>query len=285
MSKTIEETIGFRLYTIRKLLLFTVEEVHEIAQIPITTLRRIEKGQLPSSQNYIDKLCYLYNLKKEDLFDTKRQIPNWKLLRRNILTEHRNDGRVIKAVNKKPKQRNALQYRVMQSLFLNNYRTPQQIIDHIKTRYRWTYSYAGISMALDSLTEEYELEIEDAKASPKRYRKARSVGESTQKILEQISILLEEKIQSKTDSYGTPAYSRMAYMLYLLKAYPVRRVDIYKIIGYGNIHKNHTKSLALLEAHNFVEKTEMKPTSSKQMYRLTEKGRELLKKVGVNTIG
>lgn len=281
MSKTIEETIGFRLYLIRKLLLFTTEEINEIIKIPVTTLRRIEKGQFPSSKNYIDKLCYLYGIKKENLFDIKWQLPNWKLLRRNVLAAHRNDEKIIKAINKEPKQRNAIQFRVLQSVFLNNYKTPQQVLDHIKARYRWIYSYAGISMALDSLAEEGELEIEDPKASPKRYRKSRDISRSIQKILGQISLILEEKIQKNPESYGTPAYDRMAYMLYLLKDTPSKRVQIYKTIGYGNIHKNHIRSLGLLEKFSFVEKTEKEPTSSKQMYQLTDRGRDVLRKVGL----
>ncbi|SEN42275.1 hypothetical protein SAMN05216436_1164 [bacterium A37T11] len=285
MSTSIELKVARRLYLIRQLLLLTVDDIFNILQIPPSTLRRLENGSASAIVKRIDKLCYLYQIDKEELYSLNKQLPDWKLLRRRVLSAHRNNDLVLQAINKIPSQKKAIQYRVLQSSFMNDFQSTQNIIDHIQSRYNWTFDYNSILMALDSLVYDNMLEVKHEKSSPQKFRKSRKILNDDNNIFELLTIQLEEIVRVKSINYVTPAYGKMAGMVISLKDGPIRRKDIYSLANYGNLYKNHQKSLKVLETLELVEMTESKSTSSKQMYRLTGKGRELLKKVGVKGTG
>ncbi|MFD2964567.1 MULTISPECIES: Fic family protein [Olivibacter] len=61
-----------------------------------------------------------------------------------------------------------------------------------------------------------------------------------------------------------------------------KRAEIFAYAGLKNETNNINRSLKVLETMNLVEMTiKDKPRSSLQMYQLTDKGKELLRKVGV----
>lgn len=279
MLLSVEATIGSRLLLIRELLLLTVKEVYQLTEIPSTTLRRIEKGELPAKSDYINKLCYLYQVDKIDLYNLEKRLPDWKSLRRKVLLKHRNNEFIVNAINKKPKQNKAIQFRVLKSSFLNNYKTTQNIVDHLVLRYNWNYSYAGVSMALDSLVDRDILEIKNKNSSPLEYRKLRTIPKEEERLIEQLWLYLEEMVPKTTTDLVTPAFEKMAGMLFFLKDGPKKREQIFNSVNYGNLHKNHQKSLKILEDFNLVEKTiKDKPTSSLQTYQLTGKGIDIVNK-------
>lgn len=279
MGQRTEVKVGNRYYLIRELLLLTVEEVYAITKIPETTIRRIEQGDFPLSSKYTDKLCYLYQIDKENLYNLDKQIPDWKTLRRNVISEHRNNKKVMQSINKIPYPRKAIKYRLLKSSFLNNFKTIKNVLDHLSKRYNWNYSYSSLSMALDSLVDEKILEIEDPKASPLKFRKARTTSREDEKIIEQLWLYLEEIIPKTTTDLVTPAFEKMAGMLFFLINGPKKREQIFNSVNYSNLYKNHQKSLKILEDFNLIEKTiKDKPTSSLQTYQLTRKGNDILNK-------
>lgn len=106
-----------------------------------------------------------------------------------------------------------------------------------------------------------------------------------QSIPSAIVIKLEELVNKNKIDYVTPIYDRMANMLLVLREGDISRSKLYQRIDYKNLYKNHQKSLKILETLMLVERTEDKPTSSKQMYRLTDRGRKLLRELNIEVTG
>ncbi|HWV71166.1 MAG TPA: helix-turn-helix domain-containing protein, partial [Pseudosphingobacterium sp.] len=104
--------VGQRLRLLRELLLLTVEEIYKIIRVPPTTLRRIENGDQNSIEKWTSKLCDLYQVNEKIILDIKKPLPNWKILRRNILSKYRNEQFIIEAIDKKPYPKKAIQFRV-----------------------------------------------------------------------------------------------------------------------------------------------------------------------------
>ncbi|MGJ1508770.1 hypothetical protein, partial [Sphingobacterium siyangense] len=92
--------------------------------------------------------------------------------------------------------------------------------------------------------------------------------------------LLEGSVCPAEGSTST-LYPRMAAMLLILNNEVISRGNLYEKINYTNAYKNHQRSLKVLENLKLVEQTEEKPNSSKQKYRITSKGRELLNSNGI----
>jgi len=285
MDKNISFLVGQRLKLLRELLLFTVDEICKIIGIPPTTLRRIENGDTNSIEKWISKLSDLYQVNEETILDVKKPLPNWKTLRRNILSKHRNNNFIIESIDKTPYPKKAIQFRVLQSNFLNLFKSTQEVLDHLVKRYNWTYDYEKILMALDSLVDDGVLEIENKNLNPRKFRKSRKPNKALQSIPSAIVIKLEELVNKNKIDYVTPIYDRMANMLLVLREGDISRSKLYQRIDYKNLYKNHQKSLKILETLILVEKTEEKPTSSKQMYRLTERGRKLLRELNIEVTG
>lgn len=279
MTKSIEVKVGNRYQLARELLLLTIEEVYLITKIPETTLRRIEKGIFPANPEYTDKLCYLYQTNKEDFYNLNKQLSDWKTLRRRTLSEHKTHSFIISKLNKQPMPKKAIQFRLLKSSFLNSFKTVQNTLGHLKTTYSWTYSDSEISNAYDSLKDEGLIEIEGEKVRPQRFRKARTTSREDEKIIEQLWLYLEEIIPKSTTDLVTPAFEKMAGMLFFLINGPKKREQIFNSVNYSNLYKNHQKSLKILENLDLVEKTiKDKPTSSLQTYQLTRKGNDILNK-------
>lgn len=273
--------VGQRLKIIRELLLLKIEEVKILTGIPATTLRRIESGARTTINKNIDLLSNLYKVSKTKILDIKQPIPSWQTLSRTIHKESKDNDYLLECIKKRPAQRKAVQFRVMQSTFLNNFRKTEEIRLHIQQRYNWTYSFEDIIMALDSLADEDLLEIEENKSSAKRFRKSRKKTKHILSVPSIIIIKLEELYTSYQDDSVTPIYDRMAAMLLIIKNGEIPRSELYKLINYSNAHNNHLKTLKILENLKLVEQTEDKPNSKNQKYRLTEKGRIFLKELGI----
>ncbi len=170
---------------------------------------------------------------------------------------------------------------MMQTSFINSYKNTSEIRAFLQKTYNWTFSYEAIVMALDSLAEENLIEIENVKVNPRSYRKTRKKSNNILSELSLLTIKLEELTDSELNHSVTPAYDRMAAMLLILNNEVISRGNLYEKINYTNAYKNHQRSLKVLENLKLVEQTEEKPNSSKQKYRITSKGRELLNSNGI----
>lgn len=273
--------IGNKLKWARESLLLTAKEVSQLSSIPVTTLRRVENGDKKSIEKWINELCYLYQINRTKIFSSQYNIPNWKILRRNVLAVHRGNILYLKYINKRPFPRKAIEFRMMQTSFINSYKNTNEIRAFLQKTYNWTFSYEAIVMALDSLAEEHLIEIENVKVNPRSYRKTRKKSNNILSELSLLTIKLEELTDSELNHSVTPAYDRMAAMLLILNNEVISRGNLYEKINYTNAYKNHQRSLKVLENLKLVEQTEEKPNSSKQKYRITSKGRELLNSNGI----
>ncbi|SEM26838.1 hypothetical protein SAMN05216436_10349 [bacterium A37T11] len=281
MEKLENPQIGYRYRLLRELLLLTVKEVNFLTKIPITNLRRIEDGEI-SSEEELDELSDLYQIEKEIILDPEFLLPTWKDLRRKGILKHRNNEHYIKAINKKPRPKRAVEFRLLKSDYMTDYKTVANATRKMKLLYRWIYDESRIDYAFNTLVDEGVLEKLKQKGQPFKYRKSRSIPKYNWQILDRIITELEEIVPSKNIDSLTPAHYRMAGMLYVLRKGPKKGQDLFKLILYSYSPKNIEKSLKILIDIGMIEMTEEDVNSSKQMYRLTGKGRELLRKLGVN---
>ncbi len=276
MKESIETQIGSRYYLIRNLLLLTRKEVLDITGISISTLTRIEKGQLSSNTKVTDKLSNLYQVTKEDIYNVSKPIPSWKDLRRKTLSAHKNNEKLLKYLNKKPESKQMIEYRVMRSPFLNNFRTAKEVAEHIRKRYTFSYSHSTIKNSLDILTDLGLLEVNKSENESQKFKKASALPKNLEQQIETIQQKLEEKFRAKSADLVTPAFDKMARMIVLLNEGPKRRSELTRFSDYENATNNIKRSLKILEELGLVERTiREKPTSSRQRYRLTQAGKEV----------
>ncbi len=261
-----------------------IEEASLLTQIPVTNLRRIESGEIfPKEET--EKLADLYQLDEEILFNTEILLPTWKEIRRNVLKKHRNNLFYMQAINKKPRPKKAVKYRLLNTNFMNNYVSVAEAREKIATLYRWRYDEARIDYALNSLVNGGILEKLTQKGQPYKFRKSRSLPQHPWLIPDRIAMELEEITARKITDSLTPAHFKMAGMLLALRKGSETGQNLFKTVLYSYSPKNIERSLKILKKLGLVQQTEKQVNSSKQMYILTDQGRDLLRGIGVEVNG
>lgn len=280
MKKINDPYIGYRFSILRELLLLTAEEINCLTKIPITNLRRIEKGRI-SSYKEIETLAALYRVDLKHILDIEILLPTWKELRRKGLSALRNNSFYVNAINKAPYPKKAVTFRMANSSFLNDYRTVTNVNDKLWSLYRWSYDNSGIDYALNTLVDEGILDKLEQDGQPNKFRKTRSVPKQIWSIPDRITTELEEITVAKNADSLTPAHHKMAGMLYSLRRGPKTGQEIFSMVLYSYSPKNIDRSLNILKGLNLIWQTEEHVNSSKQKYKLTDKGQELLRKLGI----
>lgn len=176
-------------------------------------------------------------------------------------------------------------FRLLQCDFMNDYKTVSNANKKLRSLYRWKYDDARIDYALNSLVDEGLLDNLKEDKQPNKFRKTRSVPKQVWLIPDRIITELEEMTGQRSQDSLTPAHHQMAGMLYALRHGEKMGKALFRTVLYSYSPKNIERSLNVLKSLELVKRTEDQVNSSKQMYRLTEKGRELLRKVGVEVTG
>lgn len=128
---------GKKLKFIRLSLLLSRKTVSEITGIPTTTLARMEEGIQPYPIDELEKLCAFYAYKRDDLYIESKPIPDWRRLRSKIISAHKLDKKVHNALLSKPRPVLALEFRVLQTDFLNTYQKVGEIRNFIIKVSKW----------------------------------------------------------------------------------------------------------------------------------------------------
>lgn len=286
MNKTHEEIAGRKLKEIRDALLLSRKRVKDAIGIPIATLERIENGELPYPISWLNSLCDFYVINKEEIYNEHKPIPDWKTLRRRILSHSKEKPNAIKALNSNPYPKKAIVHRVLKTDFLDEYKDADKVLLHFKTRYGLTFEYTTLRNSLAGLSRDGVLEQRKLGSQKTEFKRKSNLPTGPNEIIDEIRRLIEANTPKDVLSLVNPIFDRMARMLFLLKSGPNTRTEIFAYAGFRNETNNSNRSLKVLEQIGLVDMViKDKPTSSKQMYRLTEKGRELLKKVGVDSTG
>lgn len=280
MEKTNNTFIGYRFRILRELLLLTIKEVNYLTKIPITNLRRVEQGEISSNEE-IEILAELYQVKLEYILDIEILLPTWKELRRKGLAKYRDDDFYVEAINKKPRPKRAVMYRLLKSDFLNEYKSVANATEKLKSLYRWIYDEPRIDYALNTLVDEGVLDKLEQNGQPNKFRKTRSVPKQIWLIPDRIITELEEITATRNPDSLTPAHHKMAGMMYSLRHGPKSGQELFNTALYSYSPKNIDRSLNILKELHLIQRTEEHINSSKQMYQLTEKGRKLLRKIGL----
>lgn len=282
MKYDVEIEIGRRLYILRNLLMLTREHVFLLTKISTSTLTRIESGKFPSKSINIEILSNLYQIEKADLFNIHKPLPTWKTLKKRVLAAHRSNQTLLKFLNERPEVKNVIEFRLLQTTYLNTFKTAKQVMKQIKKSYSITYTQSTVKNSLDILVDNGIVEIKGKNVVPQEYRKSQRIPKNQMQAIEQIRLFLEEYDDKQTNNLVTPTFDKMAKMMYCLKDHPKKRAELFEYSDYKNATNNNNRSLKVLEDMGLIEMTiKDKPTSSRQMYQLTDKGWELLRKVGI----
>lgn len=277
MKNKKEFKIGRRLYLIRNLLLLTKIDVKNFVGISETTLGRIENGIPPLNRFKIELLSNFYQISEHDIFNLDKPIPSWKSLKRKVLSHHRNNEKLLKVLEKKPNPGFAIEYRILKSDFFNNFHTARETMDHLKSTYNWSFPHSSVKNSLEKLFDEGKLEIKLPKLIPRQFRAIRSLSSDQEEIIMLIKRHLEENTPTSITDLVSPAFDRMAKMLIFLRNGAQKRSAIFLNADFKNATNNIRRSLKVLEQLDLVEMTlKDNPNSSKQQYRLTVKGQELV---------
>lgn len=283
MNNQPEKIAGKKLKAIRDALLLSRKSVKKAIGIPTSTLERIENGELPYPISWLNALCDFYAINKEDIYNANKPTVDWKTLRRRILSKHKENQKIAKELNAKPHPKKAIVHRILKTEYLDQYKNADEMRLHFKTRYGLSFAYTSLRNSMISLEEDGILEKRKIGSEKTEFRRKASSPTSLDQKIEEIRRFLEENTPQEILNLVNPVFDRMARMLYLLKSGPNTRAKIFAYAGFRNETNNINRSLKVLENINLVEMTiKDKPRSSKQMYRLTDKGYELLRKVGVD---
>lgn len=280
MDKINNPHIGYRFYILRQLLFLKVDEIYFLTGIPVSNLRRIERGEIVSA-NEVQKLADLYNIDLDIILNVEILLPTWKELRRKGLAKHRDNEYYLQAIDKEPKVKKAIKFRLLQSDFFNSEKSTTDAQAKLSSLYRWKYSISALAFALSTLPYENLLEEIKHKGKTKRYRKSRKNPKEIWLIPDRIVTELEEITAAEYTDFPIPEHHKMAGMLLTLRNGPKNSLNILKSVSYANSHNNIRKSLGVLRNLGLVKMTEEHENSSLQMYGLTEKGQALLEKVGL----
>lgn len=279
MIESSEILAGRKLKTTRLRLLLTRKDVYECTGIPTTTCERIENGDLPYPAHRFHNLVSFYDYTMEEIY-SKKEVPDWIELRRRFLSKHRNNSDVLSKINEKPNPKEAILYRVLTSKILDDFISVSDLTKKIKSTYNWSFDQDKLHNALDSIEKE-ELIIK-SKDTQYKYKRA------SDKLPEEIDRFfattrkLEKTLSTRADHLVNPAFRRMAIIIENLVDGEKRRSELMEVAGLRNDSNNIYRTIKILEEMTFVEKTEELARSSNQKYRLTEKGIQFLKDLGIS---
>lgn len=270
--------IGEKLKIIRRSLLLSRKTVSEITGIPTTTVARIESAAESYPDEKLDQLCAFYAYRKDDLNDESKPIPDWKRLKRKILSNYKPGSYEYISLTKKPEPKLAIEFRVLPTPFLNSYKKVRDVQNFLLKEYKWKYLSSSLTNALNSLVEQKLIESHPLSNSLFEYRKHSSVKPAAILSSNINFASLRDEIDKRNPDLVTRYGNYMTSIVLFLASGPKFRVEIMSNIGYSNLTKNFKNIVQPLLDAGYVSKTlPEKPTSSKQQYILIKKGRDLLR--------
>lgn len=271
-------TIGRNLEIVRNKLLFSRELMGEKSGIPPRSLERIEKNDKYANADDREKYIDFLGLNK-DILSNEDFDYTWQELVRTLEKRQANNLNICKIPEKRLSALKVIKYRALPANLLLKPITAKQLAEDINSHFKYSFENNIVQNALNNLSEDGTLE--KLQASPIKYHRP---IQNFPKHIDPLYELTQNLFQIAEDNdihLVNITLRKNAKILMILAQDQKPRSEIFEELKMSNETNNSRRTIQVLEKLGLIFKTESSLRSSKQMYRLTQKGQELLKKVGV----
>lgn len=284
MANDFNTTIGKNLKIAREKLLFSREEMAEKSGINRGSLERIEKGDKYLNKEEQAKYIEFIGVKKELLCNTSFNL-TWKELVTILKKNHPENPLICEIKNKKGIPQKIIMQRVLPDKLLERPLTAAELAKLISVRFNINIEPNKVQNSLNFL-ERIGL-IVRTQTSPIKYK--RSDKKFPKEIdplfdlvikLEQICELFKSNlVNGNNNKKINPSLRKMAIMLLSLDDGEKTRGELFNKAEMVNDTNNVVRTINILETTGLITKTKLAVTSSRQSYKLTDKGSKVLREL------
>lgn len=277
MVKDPYHTLGINLEIARNRLLFPRDLMAKKAGISSRSLERIEKNDKYANTADRDKYIDFLGLSQEVLVDKSFDY-TWQELIHILEKRHPNNHNIIDIPLKKLSALRVIKYRALPENLLLKPISAKQLTEDIRDHFKYVFENNIVQNALNNLSADGT--IEKINTSPiEYYLPIKNFPKHIDPLYE-----LVQHLSQITENYESNLVNKSlrtnAKILMILARGRKSRSGIFEELKMSNETNNVRRTIHVLEKFELILKTELAPRSSKQMYQISGKGEELLRKAG-----
>lgn len=283
MAKDTNYIVGKNLEIVRKKLLFSRKISAKKAEITPRSLELIEKADKYLNITDRDKYIDFLGLNLETLSDKNFNL-TWQELSYILTKKHPNENNITEIEPNKVIPKQVITQRAMPDKLLETPISVTELKVEIQKRFKYNFDRNKLQNALNNLV--FEGTLTKSKDSPIKYQRSNEKFNREIDYIFDLVVKLEEITNSNTSNLVNdpsnktkPSLRKMAKILLTLKDCEKSRSDLFTSIGMINDSNNVIRTISVLEKFNLIQKTKLAPKSSRQKYKLTEKGSQLLQEL------
>lgn len=283
MAKDINYIVGKNLEIVRKKLLFSRKISAKKAEITPRSLELIEKADKYLNITDRDKYINFLGLNLDTLSDENFNL-TWRELSYILTKKNPNEDNITEIEPNKVIPKQVITQRAMPDKLLETPISVTELKVEIQKRFKYNFDRNKLQNALNNLV--FEGTLTKSNDSPLKYQRSNEKFNRDIDYMFDLVVKLEEITTSNTSNLvndipnkNKPSLRKMAKILITLKDYEKSRSEIFTKIGMINDSNNVIRTISVLEKFNLIQKTKLAPKSSRQKYKLTEKGSLLLQEL------
>lgn len=282
MAKDINYFIGKNLEIARKKLLFSRKISADKAGITARSLELIENSDKYMNLEDRDKYIAFLGLTSDVLADKNFNL-TWQELTFILKKNHPFNVSIAEIEVNKVIPKQVITQRALPAKLLEKPISVAGLKEAMEINFQCNFDRNKIQNALNNLVLDGVLV--KSQDSPIKYQRSTKKFPIEIDLIFDLVVRLEEIYNLHTNNLMNgyfnkvnPSFRKMAKILLVLKDCERSRFDLFLNIGMANDSNNVIRTIAVLEKLVLIQKTELAPKSSKQKYKLTKTGVELLGK-------
>lgn len=283
MAKDINYIVGKNLEIVRKKLLFSRKISAKKAEITPRSLELIEKADKYLNITDRDKYIDFLGLNLDTLSDKNFNL-TWQELSYILIKKHPNENNITEIEPNKVIPKQVITQRAMPDKLLETPISVTELKVEIQKRFKYNFDRNKLQNALNNLV--FEGTLTKSNDTPIKYQRSNEKFNRDIDYMFDLVVKLEEITTSNTSNLVNdlsnkvkPSLRKMAKILLTLKDCEKSRSELFTSIGMINDSNNVIRTISVLEKFNLIQKTKLAPKSSRQKYKLTEKGSQLLQEL------
>jgi hypothetical protein len=283
MAKDTNYIVGKNLEIVRKKLLFSRKMSAKKAEITPRSLELIEKADKYLNISDRDKYIDFLGLNLDTLSDKNFNL-TWQELSYILTKKHPKEDNITEIEPNKVMPKQVIMQRAMPDKLLETPISVTELKVEIQKRFKYNFDRNKLQNALNNLV--FEGTLTKSKDSPIKYQRSSQKFNREIDYIFDLVVKLEEITTSRASNLVNdlsnktkPSLRKMAKILLTLKDCEKSRSDLFTSIGMINDSNNVIRTISVLEKFNLIQKTKLAPKSSRQKYKLTERGSQLLQEL------
>ncbi|MEN5085120.1 hypothetical protein ABE426_01485 [Sphingobacterium faecium] len=283
MAKDINYIIGKNLEIVRKKLLFSRKISAKKAEITPRSLELIEKADKYLNITDRDKYIDFLGLNLDTLSDKNFNL-TWQELSYILTKKHPNENNISEIEPNKVIPKQVITQRAMPDKLLETPISVTELKVEIQKRFKYNFDRNKLQNALNNLV--FEGTLTKSNDTPIKYQRSNEKFNRDIDYMFDLVVKLEQITTNNTSNLVNdlsnkvkPSLRKMAKILITLKDCEKSRSELFTSIGMINDSNNVIRTISVLEKFNLIQKTKLAPKSSRQKYKLTEKGSQLLQEL------